>query len=142
MRRRPPRSTRTDTLFPYTTLFRSDRRLGIERDRLIQRILSDLGRRATRAGADIVDEDPDRAEPLDRLRNGARAIGLPREIGHDADGPAASLLDRGHGLPRGFFGNIDDGDRVAALGETPEYGFADARYAAGTDRETTRLNSR
>src|SRR3546814_41142 len=29
MIRRPPRSTRTDTLFPYTTLFRSD--LGIER---------------------------------------------------------------------------------------------------------------
>src|SRR3546814_5627236 len=27
MIRRPPRSTRTDTLFPYTTLFRSDRRL-------------------------------------------------------------------------------------------------------------------
>src|SRR3546814_19007416 len=25
MRRRPPRSSRTDTLFPYTTLFRSDR---------------------------------------------------------------------------------------------------------------------
>src|SRR3546814_7618893 len=27
MRRRPPRSTRTDTLFPYTTLFRSARPL-------------------------------------------------------------------------------------------------------------------
>src|SRR3546814_15785251 len=26
MRRRPPRSTRTDTLFPYTTLFRSPQR--------------------------------------------------------------------------------------------------------------------
>src|SRR3546814_8028265 len=26
MLRRPPRSTRTDTLFPYTTLFRADRR--------------------------------------------------------------------------------------------------------------------
>src|SRR3546814_15080350 len=26
MRRRPPRSTRTDTLFPYTTLFRSGRK--------------------------------------------------------------------------------------------------------------------
>src|SRR3546814_17342278 len=25
MKRRPPSSTRTDTLFPYTTLFRSDR---------------------------------------------------------------------------------------------------------------------
>src|SRR3546814_11492242 len=28
MIRRPPRSTRTDTLFPYTTLFRSERRVG------------------------------------------------------------------------------------------------------------------
>src|SRR3546814_3048298 len=28
MRRRPPRSTRTDTLFPYTTLFRSAATLG------------------------------------------------------------------------------------------------------------------
>src|SRR3546814_7278695 len=28
MIRRPPRSTRTDTLFPYTTLFRSVRRAG------------------------------------------------------------------------------------------------------------------
>src|SRR3546814_5400881 len=27
MIRRPPRSTRTDTLFPYTTLFRSGRRM-------------------------------------------------------------------------------------------------------------------
>src|SRR3546814_9396742 len=27
MIRRPPRSTRTDTLFPYTTLFRSDQRV-------------------------------------------------------------------------------------------------------------------
>src|SRR3546814_15023826 len=31
MIRRPPRSTRTDTLFPYTTLFRSRRRLSRER---------------------------------------------------------------------------------------------------------------
>src|SRR3546814_11511602 len=30
MIRRPPRSTRTDTLFPYTTLFRSQRRLVLE----------------------------------------------------------------------------------------------------------------
>src|SRR3546814_14143229 len=30
MIRRPPRSTRTDTLFPYTTLFRSPRRRGVE----------------------------------------------------------------------------------------------------------------
>src|SRR3546814_15806078 len=30
MIRRPPRSTRTDTLFPYTTLFRFDRKLPLE----------------------------------------------------------------------------------------------------------------
>src|SRR3546814_6084211 len=29
MIRRPPRSTRTDTLFPYTTLFRSRRQIGV-----------------------------------------------------------------------------------------------------------------
>src|SRR3546814_20159574 len=35
MRRRPPRSTRIDTLFPYTTLFRSyDTNTGRCRDRL------------------------------------------------------------------------------------------------------------
>src|SRR3546814_4360985 len=34
MRRRPPRSTRTDTLFPYTTLFRSDTLLVVRIDRL------------------------------------------------------------------------------------------------------------
>src|SRR3546814_12572944 len=39
MRRRPPRSTRTDTLFPYTTLFRSGRglrqRFGLGGDRVL-----------------------------------------------------------------------------------------------------------
>src|SRR3546814_8684779 len=34
MIRRPPRSTRTYTLFPYTTLFRSDRALPFAADRL------------------------------------------------------------------------------------------------------------
>src|SRR3546814_5609156 len=34
MIRRPPRSTRTDTLFPYTTLFRSIIQLKIEREAL------------------------------------------------------------------------------------------------------------
>src|SRR3546814_1411299 len=39
MIRRPPRSTRTDTLFPYTTLFRSreDEEEDIEDDRLLVR---------------------------------------------------------------------------------------------------------
>src|SRR3546814_15244903 len=35
MIRRPPRSTRTDTLFPYTTLFRSSLREALEADTII-----------------------------------------------------------------------------------------------------------
>src|SRR3546814_14053404 len=36
MIRRPPRSTRTDTLFPYTTLFRSERQVEVLHNFLVQ----------------------------------------------------------------------------------------------------------
>src|SRR3546814_6906638 len=39
---RPPRSTRTDTLFPYTTLFRSEARLGAFEERFLRTIEHDL----------------------------------------------------------------------------------------------------
>src|SRR3546814_19028251 len=35
MIRRPPRSTRTDTLFPYTTLFRSDQAVAAARGQVL-----------------------------------------------------------------------------------------------------------
>src|SRR3546814_7866378 len=50
MIRRPPRSTRTDTLFPYTTLFRSSRR-GRHGDRRVE-LLAEGGRRRGRARAE------------------------------------------------------------------------------------------
>src|SRR3546814_5114945 len=52
MIRRPPRSTRTDTLFPYTTLFRS---LGPESERggLADPCLADVG---AVGGAEVLDE--------------------------------------------------------------------------------------
>src|SRR3546814_12174222 len=43
MIRRPPRSTRTDTLFPYTTLFRSDgeaRQPSVQADARVGRLLA------------------------------------------------------------------------------------------------------
>src|SRR3546814_15469519 len=40
MIRRPPRSTRTDTLFPYTTLFRSHRH--VERDKCLIKLCRDV----------------------------------------------------------------------------------------------------
>src|SRR3546814_3981147 len=51
MIRRPPRSTRTDTLFPYTTLFRS---LDAN-DRRLDRLRENLAR--TRLAAEIVVAD-------------------------------------------------------------------------------------
>src|SRR3546814_19345522 len=52
MLRRPPRSTRTDTLFPYTTLFRSDR------DRRHQLFLDDrLAPETRQRGVDIIDQN-------------------------------------------------------------------------------------
>src|SRR3546814_16711449 len=62
MKRRPPRSTRTDTLFPYTTLFRSVRFNAEGPDGLIDRkapgaspLLDEEHRRAL---AQIVEDGP------------------------------------------------------------------------------------
>src|SRR3546814_4780498 len=66
MIRRPPRSTRTDTLFPYTTLFRSvqrARRVGVEHKR-------------QRAGT------VDRAARTDRLHNAQRIDRADDDGGH------------------------------------------------------------
>src|SRR3546814_7812912 len=45
MIRRPPRSTRTDTLFPYTTLFRSETHPTKRRFDDHHRVHADIGRR-------------------------------------------------------------------------------------------------
>src|SRR3546814_6789955 len=50
MIRRPPRSTRTDTLFPYTTLFRSDRMPRVARDVRHRIVLDRRVHGAQRAG--------------------------------------------------------------------------------------------
>src|SRR3546814_3349315 len=56
MIRRPPRSTRTDTLFPDTTLFRSDRgearHLGGVRHRLIEAVMGDVADGEAHGGYD------------------------------------------------------------------------------------------
>src|SRR3546814_7727590 len=61
MIRRPPRSTRTDTLFPYTTLFRSPAANPVGgRDHALRRRLDRRGaaRRADAAGRDLVFHAP------------------------------------------------------------------------------------
>src|SRR3546814_6791487 len=84
MIRRPPRSTRTDTLFPYTTLVRSPRRGDRQRPRLLP------GRRRPRLPL------PDRARQRQRAagadaRRGAvfAAAAVPPAPGHPARPPGA-----------------------------------------------------
>src|SRR3546814_2019719 len=42
MIRRPPRSTRTDTLFPYTTLFRSPHHRGPAHGRVVEQVVGQV----------------------------------------------------------------------------------------------------
>src|SRR3546814_5074975 len=62
MIRRPPRSTRTDTLFPYTTLFRSIDRDHVQREHLAARLVAGAGVQPA-FGAH---EQPGHAEALDQ----------------------------------------------------------------------------
>src|SRR3546814_2158680 len=70
MIRRPPRSTRTDTLFPYTTLFRSGRR-GVQRQCRGREGAQRLHRRDPRACASR--RETGRCRP--RRRNAEAAVG-------------------------------------------------------------------
>src|SRR3546814_4406566 len=84
MIRLPPRSTRTDTLFPYTTLFRSDRATG----RRTLHGAGGIGRKENagggRAVVGIARLIPCRREPRPGLREGDRP----------ANGPAPQCLRR------------------------------------------------
>src|SRR3546814_19488797 len=103
MIRRPPRSTRTDTLFPYTTLFRSpehDHRTGrdatvlpfpggdVSRRGLITRILGNLrgdvdnDKRAQRIGRrKVADRCAMRVEVGGRIELGADLVRPEMKIG-------------------------------------------------------------
>src|SRR3546814_14726645 len=59
MIRRPPRSTRTDTLFPYTTLFRSEilaLHPDVELDDMVAGLLFRIGNLAFRARLEVAQE--------------------------------------------------------------------------------------
>src|SRR3546814_2380525 len=67
MIRRPPRSTRTDTLFPYTTLFRSLGLAGAAAGWLPCRAPADRDQPAVdRIGRRLQPRDPDRGGAADR----------------------------------------------------------------------------
>src|SRR3546814_16073302 len=93
MIRRPPRSTRTDTLFPYTTLFRS----GV----LVIRARAQAEHRAVALGEGLVEPGGNVLVRLQRVD--LRQVGLERleaglvacvHVHAGAVQPAALLLDR------------------------------------------------
>src|SRR3546814_3716465 len=123
MIRRPPRSTRTDTLFPYTTLFRSDaggRPRGDDLRRPLSRSLREAGE--GRAG--------------DHRRQGLQPLSGPQLAGMLADALAA----------------LQNLEPVAALRASRwVYPLVNTAHIAGIallfgaiaplDRKSTRLNS-
>src|SRR3546814_9653342 len=113
MLRRPPRSTRTDTLFPYTTLFRSLRCerapgqfvqvirtqpeaggggvdvLSLERERVQRVAVFDI---AVELGAGVVDA---------RIRRQLQLFVLPLVAGGQRGEPLAAVARAAHGVALG-----------------------------------------
>src|SRR3546814_9919771 len=117
MIRRPPRATRTDTLFPYTTLVRSGGRgTGVGRG-------DEDGERAARRARRQGGEDPRRPRREPRRRPGDPGV---RVAGGAQDGAARTA-------GRGSLGRTAPVVRGAG-------GAARAPWRAG-DRKSTRLNS-
>src|SRR3546814_16647758 len=84
MIRRPPRSTRTDTLFPYTTLFRSKH--------LLPRLLSTM---SGMANPSLAQEDIQRAcAAIDALKACSEAFELWRSWADNANQPDVAPIVR------------------------------------------------
>src|SRR3546814_18944211 len=112
MIRRPPRSTRTDTLFPYTTLFRS--RAGREVDVVDVLGARGVGLRATEAAAVlhlvaalVAEQVLDGVAHRARVRLHGDAVGRPQHV---------EIERRQEGGERGAGGLVAADIEAAALG--------------------------
>src|SRR3546814_5060033 len=125
MIRRPPRSTRTDTLFPYTTLFRS----------IVIRQGDDIvAEHARRYGRDQTIYDPWHYVPVLAKKPGALRNGAPFK---------QLALPPGLERLRSRLKESSDGDRqmVKILTAITVDGLDAVESAAAEDRKSTRLNS-
>src|SRR3546814_4700290 len=119
MIRRPPRSNRTDTLFPYTTLFRS------RPAPVASPASGDVGIHAWIA------PDHRSALPAWRCGRGAEVVGESTEL--QRLDPVDHRRELRQVVRRVAAGAIEQGDAGAAF---------DRRQAPLHDRKSTRLNSR
>src|SRR3546814_10238587 len=109
MLRRPPRSTRTDTLFPYTTLFRSA--VGGEALRHAQQVRSQL--RWSRLAICLYGPPPETSDAVDGY---AALLGCGTELGqrvpHDDVGDVVALDHLEHVADLGG-GRVHEGSACA-----------------------------
>src|SRR3546814_20728164 len=104
MIRRPPRSTRTDTLFPYTTLFRSrgaaepHEAVEIGPENAVELLVAQRLERREGKDRAVVDDDVETAECVDRSLHRRIARRARRQVERDQFDRAA--------LRAQFFGNL------------------------------------
>src|SRR3546814_15010909 len=120
MNRRPPRSTRTDTLFPYTTLFRSRRVPGTEGEQ--PAALDNVDDGCRRPGC--------RRQGWDRRRSGSLQRRRPESTG--VDGAVGRAL--GGGIGRAEAGGV--------LGGSEARGRQPAAEQAGGERSAARRDGK
>src|SRR3546814_5726457 len=117
MIRLPPRSTRTDTLFPYTTLFRSPR-TGRERQRKARAAAARPGvlyRRPARCA-----RDRDQAQPIIRLKPAQVFVAVQHWLRQN--GPRLKKSRWGHRLT--IPGKTKSHSRMAGRGTGKQIGRA------------------
>src|SRR3546814_5799727 len=94
MIRRPPRSTRTDTLFPYTTLFRSpppDRRLPAHPGRSRAHAREDPRHHALRTGSERSEEHTSELQSLMRTSYAGFCLKKTNTSGTEPRRPTLSI---------------------------------------------------
>src|SRR3546814_19513828 len=131
MIRRPPRSTRTDTLFPYTTLFRSPRELALkaavdlllgqaDAEELVRTIGPDISAQSLRiafveqhflAAAAECDQQADPGAEREALD--LAAVEHRENLGGDGVARAGAQRQRLRlALPAGLVPSMERGDRI------------------------------
>src|SRR3546814_7223387 len=151
MRRRPPRSTRTDTLFPYTTLFRSTGAL----DATVMGALAAVENRGrleanggvvylhARLAAAVLDDAVNHSGTIDATGLGGAADGSVTLVGSGGVARSTGAIDSGTVSMTSASGLLIGGD-ISTSGDQ-EYEGAVGLVGAITlssagDRKSTRLN--
>src|SRR3546814_10128585 len=127
MIRRPPRSTRTDTLFPYTTLFRSD---GVGGDALGEALLEGLEAGEDHGGIGRTGEGGAReAGEGDRIAHARRRL-------YDLGGLARHRVGAAE---RGALRKLDDDDGVALVHRRDEAARGHLQHIERSEEHTSEL---